>query len=55
MPTEIESNGSISTANLLTANVQMTGQSSNSSDLDSPPSACVRQLGCLIKGGLQPR
>ena len=34
MPSEIESNGTTGTANLLTANVQMTGQSSSSSDYD---------------------
>jgi hypothetical protein len=34
MATEIESNGSIGAANLLTANVKMTGQASSSSDLD---------------------
>ena len=34
MATEIESNGTIETANLLTANVQMIGQASSSSDSD---------------------
>ena len=34
MASEIENNGAISSANLLTTNVQMTGQSSSSSDYD---------------------